>query len=134
MPNNGDQLPNGQIRVLIADDYPILRVGLKFFLLAYNDLNPVGEAADGIQAIALCRQLQPDVVLMDLLMPMMDGVRATQAIHQYCPRTRIIILTSSDSQNKLAARAVEEGATCCLSKNVSAQTLAEKIRDVMALG
>lgn len=132
MPNIVKNSPDTRIRVLVVDDYPIVRNGLKFFLLAHTDLELIGEAANGQQAVQLCRLLRPDVVLMDLLMPMMDGVLATQAIHQCCPHTRIIAFTSNDGETKMAARVLKEGAACCLSKNVSAETLAATIRDVMA--
>ncbi len=120
--------PDARIRVLIADDYPIVRNGLRLFLLAYTDLELVGEAANGEQAVKLCRQLNPDVILLDLLMPVMGGLRATQVIHQYCPHTQIIILTTTGGENKLVQRALHEGASYCLSKNVSAAHLAETIR------
>lgn len=119
---------DARIRVLIADDYPIVRNGLRLFLLAYNDLELVGEAANGEQAVKLCRQLNPDVVLLDLLMPVMGGLRATRVIHHYCPQTQIIILTTTGGEDKLVQHALHEGARYCLSKNVSAAQLAETIR------
>ena len=115
------------IRVFIVDDHDMLREGLASFLRAYPDLKMVGEAASGSEAIRLCRDLQPDVVLMDLMMPEMDGVTAIQTIHQELPRIRFIAL-SSFSDDKLVKSALRAGATGYLLKNVPAARLAEAIR------
>ena len=120
-----------RIRVLIADDQTAVRNALKFFLLAFDDLELVGESADGEQAIQMCVQTQPDVVLMDLLMPRMDGASATRAIRQYCPRVQVVALTSLD-EDELAQSALEAGAVGCLLKNVSAEELAGAIRAAYA--
>ena len=82
------------IRVLIADDHSVVREGLRMFLQRDPDLAVVGEAANGAEAIELSRQLRPDVVLMDLLMPVMDGIAATQAIRSSLPETQVLALTS----------------------------------------
>ena len=116
-----------RIRVLIVDDHDMLREGLASFLRAYPDLERVGEAANGSDAIRLCRDLQPDVVLMDLIMPEMDGVAAIQAIHQQWPEIRIIAL-SSFGEDKLVKSALRAGATSYLLKNIPAARLAEAIR------
>ena len=116
-----------RIRVLIVDDHDMLREGLASFLRACPDLERVGEAANGSDAIRLCRDLQPDVVLMDLIMPEMDGVAAIQAIHQQWPAIRIIAL-SSFGEDKLVKSALRAGATSYLLKNIPAARLAEAIR------
>src|SRR5947199_60872 len=82
------------IRVLIADDHVVVRQGLKMFLSLDADLEIVGEAADGAEAVALARSLRPDVVLMDMVMPVMDGIAATSAIRGEMPETEVIALTS----------------------------------------
>src|SRR5690349_24812083 len=84
----------GPIRVLIVDDHAVVRSGLAAFLSIFDDLELVGEAASGQQALRMCEQLRPDVVLMDLVMPGMDGASATRAIRQQCPRMQVIALTS----------------------------------------
>ena len=120
-----------RIRVLIADDQAVVRNALKFFVLAFDDLELVGESADGEQAIQLCVQVQPDVVLVDLLMPRINGVNATRAIRQYCPRVQVVALTSL-GEEELAQSALGAGAVGCLLKNVSAEELAGAIRTAHA--
>jgi len=115
------------IRVLIADDHDMLREGLVSFLRAHPDLKMIGEAANGAEAVSQCRDLHPDVVLMDLMMPEMDGVTATKIIHQAQPEIRIIAL-SSFGDDKLVKSALRAGATGYLLKNVPAIRLAEAIR------
>ena len=82
------------IRILVADDHGIVRQGLRMYLSSDPELEIVGEARDGAEAVALTRQLQPDVVLMDLLMPIMDGVAATAVIRREAPDTEVLALTS----------------------------------------
>ena len=115
------------IRVLIADDHDMLREGLAAFLRAYDDLQLVGEAANGADAIRMCRDLEPDVVLMDLIMPGMDGVTAIQVIHERQPDIQVVVL-SSFSDQELVKAALRAGAIGYLLKNVSASRLAEAIR------
>jgi NarL family two-component system response regulator LiaR len=115
------------IQVLIVDDHDMLREGLASFLRAYPDLNMVGEAASGSEAIRLCLDLHPDVVLIDLMMPEMDGVTAIQFIHQEHPNIRIIAL-SSFSNDELVRSALRAGANGYLLKNVTAESLAHAIR------
>lgn len=118
---------NTSINVLIVDDHDMLREGLATFLRAFPDLKLVGEAASGVEAIRLCRERNPDVVLMDLLMPEMDGVSAIQQIQQQQPQIKIIAL-SSFSDDELVKSALRAGATSYLLKNVTAERLAEAIR------
>jgi two-component system, NarL family, response regulator LiaR len=115
------------IRVFIVDDHDMLREGLASFLRAYPDLKMIGEAASGAEAIRLCRDLQPDVVLMDLMMPEMDGVTAIRTLHPELPNIRFIAL-SSFSDDQLVKGALRAGATGYLLKNVPAERLAEAIR------
>jgi CheY-like chemotaxis protein len=118
-----------KIRDLIADDHSILRLGLATFLENYDDMVMVGEAANGQEAVDLCQQLQPDIVLMDLLMPVMDGVTATTIISHTFPQTRIIVLTSTIS-DEIHQEALSAGAHGYLQKNISVDTLANTIREV----
>jgi len=115
------------IRVLIVDDHDMLREGLSTFLRAFPDMRLVGEATNGVEAVQRCRELAPDVVLMDLLMPEMDGVAAIRAINAAPPRPAIIAL-SSFGEEQLVRAALEAGARSYLLKNVSAESLAEAIR------
>ncbi len=115
------------INVLIVDDHDMLREGLASFLRAFPDLKMLGEASNGHEAIRLCRELKPDVVLIDLIMPEVDGVTAIQIIHQEIPEIHIIAL-SSFNDDGLVKDALRAGATGYLLKNVSANRLAEAIR------
>ncbi|HJZ45707.1 MAG TPA: response regulator transcription factor [Roseiflexaceae bacterium] len=115
------------IRVLVVDDHLVVRRGLATLLLAFNDLQLVGEAQTGAEALALCATAQPDVVLMDLLMPEMDGVAATQAICERYPNIQVIMLSSCDEYD-LIRRALAAGAEGYLSKNSSSDDLAVAIR------
>jgi NarL family two-component system response regulator LiaR len=115
------------IRILLVDDHAVVRSGLSAFLLAYDDLELVGEAGGGEEAVAKCEILHPDVVLMDLLMPNMDGAQATAAIREKHPEIQVIALTSF-KEEELVERAIKAGAIGYLLKNVSADELAEAIR------
>lgn len=114
------------IRVLVVDDHAVVRSGLSAFLSIYDDLTLVGEASDGDRAVSLCGQLQPDVVLMDLVMPHLDGAAATLAIRQHYPQIQVIALTSFH-EDVLIKQVLEAGAIGYLLKNVSANELAEAI-------
>jgi NarL family two-component system response regulator LiaR len=120
-----------RIRVMLVDDHAVVRSGLGAFLLVFDDLELVGEAGGGEEAVRLCRQLVPDVVLMDLVMPGMDGAVATRAIRECCPSTQVIALTSFKEQ-ELVQGALEAGAIGYLLKNVSADELADAIREAHA--
>jgi NarL family two-component system response regulator LiaR len=119
------------IRVMIADDHSIVRSGLGAFLLSHNDLALVAEAKNGQKAVELCAELQPDVVLMDLLMPVMDGISATRLIHEQFPAIQIIALTSFPDE-KLVREAVQAGATGYLLKDATAAELVKAIRSAAA--
>ncbi len=120
-----------RIRVMIVDDHAVVRSGLAAFLQAFSDMELVGEAKSGEEAIARSAELAPDVVLMDLVMPGMDGVAATRAIHQAQPGVRIIALTSFGSDD-LVQQALQAGASGYLLKDVSHLQLADAIRTVHA--
>jgi NarL family two-component system response regulator LiaR len=116
-----------RIRVLMVDDHAMMRIGLATFLQAFDDLELVGEASNGIEALELCDKLQPDVVLMDLVMPEMDGVTATRTICQKFPHIKVIALTSFE-EAELVHGVLQAGAIGYLLKDVSAEKLAEAIR------
>jgi NarL family two-component system response regulator LiaR len=115
------------IRVLIVDDHAMVRKGLVAILKNMPELELVGEARDGREAIEYCGQLKPDVVLMDLIMPELGGVAATRAIHQRWPNVRVIALTSFQ-EKELVQDALQAGAIGYLLKNISGDELAEAIR------
>ncbi len=115
------------IRVLIVDDHDMVRIGLVVFLEAFEDLELVGEAADGSEALRLCAETQPSVVLMDLLMPEMDGIAATRAIRQKYPQIQVIALTSFNDQD-LVQCALQAGAADYLLKNTAIDEMANAIR------
>ena len=119
------------IRVMIVDDHAVVRSGLSALLMAQDDLDMVGEAANGEEAVNVCVRLKPDVVLMDLLMPGMDGVAATQAIKQKCPNVQVLVLTSFGEQDRVRA-ALKAGAIGYLLKNVTADELVGAIRSAAA--
>jgi NarL family two-component system response regulator LiaR len=120
-----------QIRVMIVDDHAVVRSGLAAFLMAYDDLELVAEAGNGTEAIRLCEKTRPDVVLMDLLMPEMDGVEATRTIRQAHPEIQVIALTSFQ-EDDLVHRALQAGAIGYLLKNVGAEELAAALRRARA--
>jgi len=115
------------IRVLLVDDHAVVRSGLGAFLLAYDDLELVGDSGSGEEALLKCEQLKPDVILMDLMMPGMDGAEATAAIRERYPDIQVIALTSFKEED-LVQRAMKAGAIGYLLKNVSADELADAIR------
>jgi NarL family two-component system response regulator LiaR len=116
------------IRVLLVDDHAVVRSGLSAFLMIHDDLELVGEAASGEEAIRICERVQPDVVLMDLMMPGMGGIAAIHAIRERCPQIQVIALTSFREED-LVEGALQAGAISYLLKNVSADELAGAIRD-----
>jgi NarL family two-component system response regulator LiaR len=119
------------IRVMTVDDHAILRGGLKFLLLAFEDIELIAEACSGPEALRLCKQLQPDVVLMDMMMPEMDGATTTQAIKEQYPDIQVLVL-SSFSDHASVQRVMQAGAIGYLLKNVPIDELADGIRAAAA--
>lgn len=119
------------IRVMLVDDHAVVRSGLSTFLMTCDDMELVGEASSGEQALSLCPQVKPDVVLMDLVMPGMDGATATRKIREGCPDIQVIALTSFKEQ-ELVQGALKAGAIGYLLKDISADELANAIRAAYA--
>ena len=115
------------IRVMVVDEHAVVRSGLSAFLMVFEDLELVGEAAGGEEAVRMCEKVHPDVVLMDLVMPGMDGAEATRIIRERCPDIQVIALTSFKEQD-LVERVLQAGAIGYLLKNVTANELADAIR------
>ena len=118
---------SGPIRVMLVDDHTMVRRGLAAFLKVFDDLQLAGEAESGEAAIQLCAEIVPDVVLMDMVMPDMDGAAATLAIRRQFPQVQVIALTSF-KEGDLVKNALEAGAIGYLLKDVSADELARAIR------
>ena len=114
------------IRIVIADDHKVVRQGLRMFLRIDPELAIVGEAANGIEALALARELKPDVVLMDVLMPGMNGIAATEAIRRELPDTEVLALTSV-LEDALVIEVMRAGATGYLLKDVDGEELCKAI-------
>jgi two-component system, NarL family, response regulator LiaR len=119
------------IRVLIVDDHAVVRTGLKVFLDLQPDMEVVGEAADGSEGVAMARRLEPDVVLMDLLMPNMDGVTAIGRIKAERPETEIVTMTSFIEEEKVTS-ALEAGASGYVLKDAEAEEVATAVRAAYA--
>lgn len=119
------------IRVMIVDDHAVVRSGLSTFLMTCDEMELVGEAASGEQALRLCPGARPDVVLMDLVMPGMDGATATRLIREQCPEIQVVALTSFKEQ-ELVHGALKAGAIGYLLKDISAEELANAIRAAYA--
>jgi two-component system, NarL family, response regulator LiaR len=119
------------IRILLVDDHAVVRSGLSKFLMVNKDLELVAEASDGIEAVQMAGLHKPDVILMDLMMPGMDGITATREIHQKYPQIKIIALTSFSEQNMVQG-ALQAGASGYLQKNVTAADLGNAIRSAHA--
>lgn len=117
-----------RIRIVIVDDHAVVRSGLSDFIMVFDDLELVGEADNGRGAVNLCDQLKPDVVLMDMMMPDMDGATATQIIRVANPDIQIIVLTSF-REEELVNAALKAGAIGYLLKNVTAEELASAVRN-----
>jgi DNA-binding NarL/FixJ family response regulator len=120
-----------RIRVLIVDDHTVVRSGLRAFFDLLPDIEVVGEAGDGSQGVAMARRLEPDVVLMDLLMPVMDGVTAIGRIKAERPETEIVTMTSFIEEEKVTA-ALEAGATGYVLKDAEADEVAQAVRAAFA--
>ena len=118
-----------KIRVLIADDQEIIRHGLELILRTQPDMDVVGLASDGVEAVALAQQLQPDVVLMDIVMPQLNGISATRQIMSHHPNTGVIILTTYDADD-MVFEGVRAGAMCYLLKGARSEAVLAAIRSV----
>lgn len=118
-----------KIKVLIVDDHQVVRQGLRTFLELHDDVVVVGEAGDGVTAVDMVRQFEPDVVLMDLVMPRLDGIAATRQVKSLSIATKVIALTSFTEDDKVFP-AIQAGASSYLLKDVSPDDLVEAIRAV----
>jgi DNA-binding NarL/FixJ family response regulator len=118
-----------KIRVLIVDDHAILREGIRALLAAHDDIEVVGEAADGREAVEKVHQLTPDVVLMDVAMPLMDGLEATRRIRKGNPKAKVLILTQYDNKEYILS-SIKVGASGFVPKRVVASELVSAIRAV----
>ena len=120
-----------RIRVVIVDDHNMVRKGLVVLLEDFEDLQIVGEAGDGEYAVTICRKECPDVVLMDMIMPRMDGIAATQKIREVCSATQVVALTSFSDEKHVQA-ALQAGAVGYILKDISGDELANAIRRAYA--
>lgn len=120
-----------EIRVVVVDDHDMVRRGLAAYFKTNPDLVLVGEADDGLEALEVCDDVRPDVVLMDLIMPRMGGIEATRQIRELYPDTQVIALTSFQDKN-LVQEAIQAGAISYLLKNVTGDDLADAIRSAYA--
>jgi two-component system, NarL family, response regulator LiaR len=119
------------IKILLVDDHTVVRSGLGKFIMVNKDLKLIGEASDGAEAIQMVALHKPDVVLMDLMMPGVDGITATREIHQKYPLVKVIVLTSFADQNMVQG-ALQAGAIGYLQKNITAKELGNAIRSACA--
>lgn len=115
------------IRVMVVDDHAVVRSGLRMFLLAFDDIELVAEAATGEEALDRCDEARPDVILMDMVMPGMGGVDATRVLHEQCPEIQVVAL-SSFQDGELVQDALQAGAIGYLLKDVPIDELAAAIR------
>jgi CheY-like chemotaxis protein len=128
--NQWEGNPMGEsIRILLVDDHDYVRMGLTVFIEVFDDMQLVGEASNGEEAVRLCGNLKPNIVLMDLMMPVMDGISAARIITSKYPQISVIGLTSS-MEPEIVYEAKLAGITECLFKNVSIEELSETIRKV----
>ena len=118
-----------KIRVLVVDDHTIVRDGICALLALAGDMEVVGEAADGSEAIKMVKELDPDVAIMDISMPIMDGLEATRRIHKEFPRTKVLVLTQYDDKEYVFS-VIEAGASGFISKVAASSDLASGIRSV----
>mgnify|MGYP001170129937 CR=1 FL=1 len=120
-----------KIRIIIADDFAMVRTGLMTLLKEFDELEFVGQASNGQIAIELCEQISPDLMLMDMQMPVLDGIAATRIIHQRHPDIKIIMLTAY-AQEEMVQQALQAGATGYVFKDISPDNLLQTIRSVFA--
>jgi DNA-binding NarL/FixJ family response regulator len=121
--------PTGKIRILLVDDHAVVRQGLRTYLELQEDMEVIGEAASGGEAVELAGRLGPDVVVLDLVMPGMDGVEATRRILERSPRSRVLILTSFGDDDKVFP-AIRAGAQGYLLKDIQPRDLIRAVRDL----
>lgn len=115
-------------RIMIVDDHYMLRQAMSFVLKAFKDMYLVGQASTGREAVALCAEVKPDVILMDLVMPEMNGVEAIQAIHESYPDIKLIALTSLGKEAPMTIAAINAGAIAYLSKQATVTEVIDTIR------
>lgn len=124
-----DTVASGIIQVLIVDDHAIVRDGIRSLLSTIPDIDVIGEAATGTKAVTLAHRLQPDIILMDLVMPEMDGIEATRQIIDHDPDARILVLTSFSTDDKIYP-ALKSGALGYILKDSDSEELVRSIREV----
>jgi two-component system NarL family response regulator len=124
------KVPQDKLRVIIADDHALFRRGLEMVLEKETDIEVVGEAHDGQQAVERAMELMPDVVLMDVRMPRGSGLEATQQIKEQLPHVKVVVLTNSDEEADLY-EAIKAGASGYLLKEISSEEVADAIRSVV---
>ena len=129
--SEGKEKKKATVRILIADDHPIVRDGLKKLLLLEDDFEIVGEAADGREVLDKVQELDPDVLLLDLRMPNLDGLSALQALQQSNKRTRVIVLTASEDKNEFV-QAMKLGCSGIVLKQTAPDLIVKSIRKVNA--
>lgn len=120
---------SGKIRILIADDHAVVRMGLAALLRKEADMTVVGESEDGMETVRLAHQVKPDLIIMDFMMPKMDGAAATEAILKRTPDVKILILTTFGTSDGIS-RALQCGASGAVQKNISSKVLLSTIRRV----
>src|SRR5580698_6838519 len=125
----GNEKKKAMVRIVIADDHPIVRDGLKKLLLLEDDFDVVGEAGDGREVLERVRELDPDVLLLDLRMPNLDGLATLQALQQTNKRTRVIILTASEDKNEFV-QAMKLGCSGIVLKQTAPDLIVKSIRKV----
>lgn len=118
-----------KIKLLLVEDHSLTRVGLKYSLEKVETLEVIGEAEDGVEGVQKAKELNPDVILMDLGMPNKNGIEATKEVKEICPECRVIILTSHDSEDEVLA-AISAGADAYCMKDIPAERLAQAIESV----
>src|SRR6202161_3932343 len=127
--SEGTEKKKATVRIVIADDHPIVRDGLKKLLLLEDDVAVVGEASDGREVIERVQELDPDVLLLDLRMPNLDGLSALQALQQTNKRTRVIVLTASEDKNEFV-QAMKLGCSGIVLKQTAPELIVKSIRKV----
>ena len=129
--SEGREKRKGKVRIVVADDHPIVRDGLKKLLLLEDDFEVIGEASDGREVLERVQELDPDVLLLDLRMPNLDGLSALQALQQSNKRTRIIVLTASEDKNEFV-QAMKLGCSGIVLKQTAPDLIVKSIRKVHA--